>query len=694
GVAIGALLLCWLANLLCCSVLSEDLLQWNDESARVALLVFMNSFFLVLVSFVSAWVFPSSTIALLAIIPMACLPVFFLYLQTLFFEESFYQTLGSTIFSLVAASLFFACLGGFYARNTIVARPSKFMMALPIPPRVERNASPSWLLDTQPRSTTLLWQVIKQNWLITIFGIAVLLIPLLSSLKRVPSEPRAVLGLIVYGLLLAALGASIFGYDAARQRIRFLADRGVDPGKVWWSRQITPFAFLGLFVFFASFSLRFFPELNLSVGFVSIGCLLMIYFATQWSSQWFVSSILNVCAAPAVGGCAVCLSIFAGVAFRAGIVQFVIASFLMLLATRTMMRPWMDGRFGFRYGLGHASFGAAIALVLSIHWFAALFAYPKLSPAVRAEMTQTISSPKTSLSGSSLNLHPASPPGVPSGIPGMVYPDQDADLTMDPSQTERTETPNSDGKLTDWNMQRDRYYDAIEEQLDRHSGPSHDSLDVLRFLTNDASLARLNAKQTEPADQEKLRYSRALKIAHTLVARLRLSPFLMEQDLADRLEFWMTGECQIRETKDWLGKESYKSIAQGLANRAARNEARKRAIANSWNRSIQESSSQGFFVASSGIGGFWMPLDERYGTLSQSMLARRRIDVAAQLLWEQLQAPEDQRAKAIEKLHTFWTVEGPATAVSPSPDLFFANLPGQYWNQNWEHEAERLVEDL
>lgn len=681
---ITTLVVCWIVSLLCFWIVTGEPPRLNAESTRIVYLVIVNSFFLVLISFVSAWVFPSSTIALLAIIPMACVPLVFLYLQTLFFKESFYQSVGSTIANYVAAFLLFVWLGVIYARDTIVARPSKLVMALPISSRLERTASPSWLLVTQPPSTTLLWQVIKQNWLITIFGIAVVLVPLLSSLLR--SESALVLGLIAYGLLIAALGASIFGYDAARKRVRFLADRGIDPGKVWWSRQIIPLGFLGLFVFFASFSLWFFSKLNPLHGLMIIGCLLMIYFATQWSSQWFPSSILNACAAPAVGLCAVGFSVFAVDAFGAGVLQFVVAFLLMLMATHTMMRPWMDGRFDLRYWIGHASFCAVIAFVLTIHWFTALFAYPRLSPVVRAEMTQTISSAKTYPTGFSLVLDPALPRGIP------LDPDlnnsflESTDPTIAPNQTERTETPITDGKIADWNSQRDRYYDAIEEQLDRRPGPTHDSLDVLRFVTNDASLARLNAKRMESADEEKLRYSRALKIAHALVARLRLSPFLMEQDLADRLEFWMTGECRIPETKNWLGKESYKSIAQGLANRTARNEARKRAIAKSWNRSIQESSSQ--------IGGFLIPLDERYGTLSQSILARRRVDLAAQLLWEQLEAPEDQRAKALAEFHTFWEVEGASTAVSPSPDLFFANIPGQYWNQNWEYEAERLVEDL
>ena len=93
----------------------------------------------------------------------------------------------------------------------------------------------------------LIWQFVRQNQTV-LMGIAAMLLVALGLLITTPSldSGRPVLAAF-FGLLAASwLGVLAFQGDGVQDRIRFLAERGVSPAKIWWTRHAPPLSLLAV----------------------------------------------------------------------------------------------------------------------------------------------------------------------------------------------------------------------------------------------------------------------------------------------------------------------------------------------------------------------------------------------------------------------------------------------------------------
>jgi hypothetical protein len=189
--------------------------------------------------------------------------------------------------------------------------------------RYHSSAQSIW--EPQGIVPSLLWQIATQNRMLIVAAASIVVIPcfgwLIDSPQAQPVDWIYVNVGLIGSLILSWLGTSVFGSDGTKLRIRFLADRGVSPGTVWWTRQILPFGimlvtlacWIGIAMALASteaplqYPRRFplVPWLAVVLGAVAI------YASTQWATQWLKSSLVVFCIAPAIGIGGVCLGAFA-----------------------------------------------------------------------------------------------------------------------------------------------------------------------------------------------------------------------------------------------------------------------------------------------------------------------------------------------------------------------------------------------
>ncbi len=191
-------------------------------------------------------------------------------------------------------------------------------------------------------------------------------------------------------ILFSWLGASTFGSDGDKKRIQFLADRGVAPGLIWWTRQFFPLCLVT--IYFALFVLAAFAVSSSPSGavpvpvFVFLGGMFAIYGATQWASQLVRSSLLNMCVAPAVAVGVLAAMAFAFTTLGAGYIWLVPSVLTLFVASRVMMRPWMDSRFNLRTYLQHAGFAGLACLFPVIPFVATIVTYPSISKEAQQEL--------------------------------------------------------------------------------------------------------------------------------------------------------------------------------------------------------------------------------------------------------------------------------------------------------------------
>jgi len=214
-----------------------------------------------------------------------------------------------------------------------------------------------------------------------------------------PTEADLLLSILLpIGLVLSWLGASVFGSDAYRQRINFLAQRGVAPGLIWWTRMILPLGSVILcltgFIFLLWLPPAYQPfrtdDLSVMDFSIAIVGVLTIFGFTQWFAQWTRSTLIGFCVAPAVAAMTVGYQIFVISGLEAPWWIFLPSFGVAMLATRVMIYPWMDGRFDWRYWTSH---GALMLLALAIPLIPFLYTWvthPDMSPTMKQALTAEV----------------------------------------------------------------------------------------------------------------------------------------------------------------------------------------------------------------------------------------------------------------------------------------------------------------
>jgi hypothetical protein len=695
---VGALglMLCWLISI--GMTLPFDPLVFWQEGLNDAdfFALFGTTFALLTMGFALTWLLPTAVSSLIALLLASFAAALFggpvqQIVDTYFWVELDFSALMMINYLILTG--IFAVVAVRYGGNSFIAdgaNVSSFAWPRLFRGRRDRLSRDrlsrervQGVFHTQSQPSSLIWQIGRQNsllWvgllMITVMGI----ITLCFAFGFEMSESLLLTMLFFGCVVLSWLGASVFGSDAHRQRIRFLAERGVAPGMTWWTRMILPLGCvaIGLLVFYLMnriwlSQLNSPPPSNAILADVrvpvTIGAMLIFAF-TQWISQWTRSTLIAFCIAPAAAIFAVGYQSFASEFLNASWWLLMATFGTALLATRVMMRPWMDGRFGLRYWMSHCAFLAVAVVIPAIPFLITYATYPDMSSAMKLELAAEAEQ----------------------------YKDNSQPITL------RAKS-NADANTITNNM-ADAVRDAlgaVEQQLLTTEGPVS-APSAIRYIVAEAELLslRMESSEVENGKSEKEyreRYQRSVVLLSNLARRMRMSQRLLDQEYTDRIEYWLVTELARPGRRELFKPDVYAEIVAGLSDQVARHQGRRRAVVVAWQVAKSNRNLNNF-------GGMQLPTSRANSMLTSWLVNERDIGVATTTLLRHLEAKQSQsdhspfdrysNDRYPEQLHAYWpqsTLEGD---LLPTIDFDFVNYdaPGMLWHREWETKATQMVEAL
>src|SRR5690606_28186511 len=227
---------------------------------------------------------------------------------------------------------------------------------------------------------------------------------------------------------------------------------------------------------------------------------------------------------------------------------------------------------------------------------------------------------------------------------------------------------------------------------------------LTRLTLEQDAAADVDSRATAEARQQTLTqlYSRSIKLLAQIAARMRLSPRIIEQDIADRIEIALLQQLRDPQAEQWIDDPVYRTTAAMLANRAGREQARAQAIAHSWRtfeRELhQDRHPPGMF------GGYNLDDDPiTAGSLRANLLSKRRVGAAVTELWKLSQGKEQAATpERLARIAEYWQQPlsdygiGIAGQYLRADDLdHFIHSGFMFWNRgianqwyaDWERQA-------
>ncbi len=666
----------------------------------------LNSLFVLLAGFALAWWSRSALVALLLVVPVATVP----YLLAVVIDSmapwhhDVYDK--PTIYTLMACQL--ACslvalwLADRIGRQALApesARPRTLLSWLPVRHRYRSDRVRAGYGAIQAPLPALLWQFIYQSKAMLI-GTAIMLLVAVGLIALI-AERQSQIGwmpptaMLLTFLATCWLGVSVFQSDAVNGRIRFLADRGIAPRTVWFTRQMAPASIIAVYAMLSALAIlvvagqgwQNFSATGTTMVMYLIA-LAAIYLFTQWVGQIIPSPIVSTVAAPFVAMAAIGYGTFALHSLGASWWLMLLVVLLPLVATLTMTRRWMDRRLGVSYWSSHLAF---LGAVIGIPWIPLLIGAAR-QPAMPAEVMRQLDS-------------------IASQSP--YYPVTLTELIIGPAS-------DSGEDAATLEAQWDQQLEAVEHQLNLAAGRpiSVSSVRVLERLWAIAMLTRLALEQDAAANTNGAQaaddrdqtltslYGSSIRLLAQVAQQMRLSPRIVEQDVADLIEIALLQQLRDERAVQWMGDPVYRTTATMLADRVGRERARAQAIAHSWQTFEEElrrdSHPPGLF------GGHNLAdTQTSVGTIRGSLLSKRRVGAAVAELWELFQGKEQAATEErLTRIAKYWQQPsshygiGTAGQYLRADDLERFVHPGfarqsrgiaSQWYADWERQATELA---
>ena len=662
-VCVVGLVLSWLVSIVLTLLLAPPFFTSKSISLPDLLYWICGTFAVLSLGFALAWKFSTAISSLIALAISSCVltlagrTALSIFIDTVKYDQPI-ELLSLGLLSLVAAAA-----AVFYGQRAFVAgaaTESIFSSERWDSGRIERHSqqgrSSFWTLSP---SSSLIWQISRQNSL-PWSGLLLIVVMsgslfLFSRLSGNPSEADLLLSVLLpSGLALSWLGASVFGSDAYRDRINFLAQRGVAPGLIWWTRMILPLGSVGLLALLMfSYGLRVL-DIDGPIGVLmtlGVSAVLMIFAFTQWFSQWTRSTLLSFCVAPAAAAMIIGYQVFVTENLQAPWWILLPSVAVAILATRIMLCPWMDGRFDLRYWTGHFAL-LLVALGIPLIPFVYTWAtYPDMSPEMQRSLAAEVAD----------------------------YQRSPRPITLDLKSNRMGLATDATAKSGNIAESVSDVLDSMGQELKATNGPvaipgNKRAITTANLLSLRMDKIDAMAGSEEPDGREQTdrkRYQRVMLLLDDLVRHMRLSERLNEQDYADSIERWMVSELSRPGRRQIFTDQQYARIVASLADQDARNQARRRAIAMAWHESKTDSYHQ--FRNDAAI-------KQKVILAPRWLVARRDAAIAAEDLLKQLES----------------LVPRPLAYPGELDGIGLGSLPtpGQLWHRPWEAKAKQLAESL
>ncbi len=658
----------------------------------------LNSFYLLVCGFLTAWRFGSSMTALLAFIPCAIAPTVIrfsiAYLQDPFYDlnsSRYDPTLVPSLLvvggALVAAVWLMnrSAAAALAPQQTITPRNPYAATDLPSDATIQTSQS---VLNP---STAMLWQYFRQNKTayVSLCGLALVAGLFLLSVADTIDKRQSgweVICIVIVFVVTAWMGVLVFQGDNLQDRIRFLAERGVTPFKAWLTRQLLPLAFVCIAALFYLLILARYDRQNHDQEvplWMVLWVLLVSYGYAQWFAQLVRNPILSVIGGPILASSAFAYAIYATIELTSVKSFIAVISIAPFVATLTMMRRWMDRRFEWPYWCAHlAILCIAIGLpIADLAWY--VWQSPRMPGSVKTalraegrELGDDVWGRKISLAGL-----------IRIGSYGF------GELPV----SERVKFAKQEADIDE--LLR-RFREATRDQIGIRLY-SDDIDEVIGRIILDRALL-----DTKPDDPVALKdYQGRLELLGLIARTARGSVNLVTQTQADMAEIALIAELQQPSTKARISGEAWQRYVGLVSDPKARNEARRRAVVASWFEYQKPGDERPY----RSFGGFYptpsSPNLQEFSSTTRELLARPgRIDHLAWVLLQYLEAgPTATVAGKQAFLRRRWPLDNNESDRTDFDPKYWINdpakfeqhnphyrLPGDQWFAGWEKVGEEI----
>ncbi len=661
----------------------------------------LQSVYFLLAGFATAWYFRSTLIALLALLPIAILPGLLgsLWL-TLGQRFSWVRPAGVAFEPGVTAALTVVLAAVFLALGWRGARKALGPEAMPTRRRAWQIGSlasgddaPLWTQPPYEPTSMLVWQFVRQNqrvlqWL----GVLLLAALVLHHAHE--------LSLVLILLATSWLGVLSFQGDTLQERIGFLAERGVSPTRVWWTRHAVPLSLLAvhqvLFLLLLPKPLLqdagfqdagFAPRLSVALVLLSVVGLLFVYGASQAVGWAIRSATIAAIVAPVLAGGFAAYGLLLFQDFGTPPEVLVLLGMLPWLLTWGWMRRWMDHRLG--WGFWSPVAGVLVLVIvgplLPLGWDMAR--QPGMPVELRQQLLEEVSASRGAIEAQELRI---------------TYRPREESLLQVPGEERRTAV-----------CHRSELADALErfeQALLADTRPLRFDKATLRILLAEISLARMAWERQPDSEEMGQRYGRAMGLLGTLIERWRGSDRLIDQDGADLGEMGLVHELSGSDAERRLGRELYGRLVQLVGDQAGRNAARRRALLISWadyRAGFRRGRSETLPLG----GHSWRGQSAAMLYAANPYIRRRAADYLTWRMLERLEHPEHSRdASRIRELAHYWQRPALYYGLGPGGHYFRADdpqqltqpsfalpgtqsprlSPGGQWHAGWERRGREL----
>jgi hypothetical protein len=551
-----------------------------------------------------------------------------------------------------------------------------------------------WRWESVPQNSALLWQSARQNWLpwsmlTIVFFVGIWMcgaFPQIGgynddlSVRVLDRDPPALLVLFLGTVTVCWLGCLAFQGDNIANRIRFFADRGVSPTRVWISRHWIPILILLLATFWRLFTRRSFaqwegadPQVILADSICFFLAALGIYSVSQWWSQCIRSPLLSVITSPLIAGVFIAYGLFALLMFEAPIWLLGISLIIGGIATWSQMKDWMDRSFDRRFFGGHAAWLLTAMVIPLMPGIWAMLTAKPIDPEIRTALERTWKE-------------------------GNISDDTMLGFRMHLLQRNFSESQTVDKVQKRFESNEDvraEYLRYLQSDEERTVLQGLRSSDFVRFC-----LAELSSSQSvvvaDASDEHVATYRSIANSIFESIRLIRSTGSLLAQDNSEILEMALLRECKATNARESLGEDLYRKIAVFLADSDSRDKARKLKLSRAWKMQSQYERSNWFSDWGYDFGAYTMPYKTTNPSLPGMLRRSRERDALAANLWNLLNAQSRDESAALRKeidpddqIKQFsdWVA---GTSYVNALDILHS-YPGSHWRGDWESETKALM---
>ncbi|TWU49192.1 hypothetical protein [Rubripirellula reticaptiva] len=377
--------------------------------------------------------------------------------------------------------------------------------------------------------------------------------------------------LILLGpLAIAWLGVLVFQNDGSAARLRFLADRGVSPTKVYLARHAVPlstFAFCLIVYTIVSIwraeSVETQHRPFLVPSLLTIAMMgWVMYSVSQWTSQLFRTLVLSVIVSPILAAMVLGWLIWSSFALQTPAWILATVSLVPMLTTWCLMPRFMDQRdrpisFIWATAVAGIIFGAPI-----LHAAWQIAQVPGMATETRNQL----------LSEGQRLRKSVAVPYVLSLSP------RDTDIFTSARLDSRVPVDQVIRWLDNEPQTPVAFIPTLAELRNRRNVPATADQFNVETIFNRLMLERMNFQSSGNWET----FSPWLVAASEISRSLRLSVSWRDQDVADVVEIWIADTLQLPTVAEQSSSEAYQLTLKNLPNKTARAKSRRGAVLGSW----------------------------------------------------------------------------------------------------------------